>query len=72
MTVLKNGMTSTLAIVAGIRAKLDDMAPALPESLRIVPINDQSFFVRAAIKGVALEGAIAAVLTSVMILLFLG
>ena len=37
-----------------------------------MPINDQSFFVRAAIKGVALEGAIAAVLTSIMILLFLG
>jgi CzcA family heavy metal efflux pump len=72
MTVLKNGMTSTLAIVSGIRKKLDEMAPALPENLRIVPINDQSFFVRAAIKGVALEGAIAALLTSVMILLFLG
>jgi CzcA family heavy metal efflux pump len=72
MTVLKNGMTSTLAIVSGIRKKLDEMAPALPENLRIVPINDQSFFVRAAVKGVALEGAIAALLTSAMILLFLG
>jgi len=72
MTVLKNGMISTLAIVSGIRKKLAEIAPALPENLEIVPINDQSFFVRAAIKGVALEGAIAAVLTSVMILLFLG
>lgn len=72
MTVLKNGMTSTLAIVSGIRAKLAEIKPALPANLQIVPINDQSFFVRAAIKGVALEGAIAAVLTSIMILLFLG
>jgi CzcA family heavy metal efflux pump len=72
MTVLKNGMTSTLAIVSGIRAKLAEIKPTLPANLQIVPINDQSFFVRAAIKGVALEGAIAAVLTSIMILLFLG
>lgn len=72
MTILKNGMTSTLAIVAGIRAKLDEIKPALPENLEIKPINDQSFFVRAAINGVVLEGAIAAVLTSIMILLFLG
>ena len=72
MSVLKNGITSTLAIVAGIRSKLVEMKPALPANLQVVPINDQSLFVRAAIKGVALEGAIAAVLTSVMILLFLG
>ena len=72
MSVLKNGVTSTLAIVAGIRSKLVEMKPALPANLQVVPINDQSLFVRAAIKGVALEGAIAAVLTSVMILLFLG
>jgi multidrug efflux pump subunit AcrB len=44
----------------------------LPDSLNVVPINDQSLFVRAAISGVAIEGAIAAALTSVMILLFLG
>jgi CzcA family heavy metal efflux pump len=72
MTVLKNGVTSTLAIVAGIRSKLAEIKPALPANLQVVPINDQSLFVRAAIKGVALEGAIAAVLTSIMILLFLG
>lgn len=72
MTILKNGMTSTLAIVAGIRDKLDEIKPALPENLEIKPINDQSFFVRAAINGVVLEGAIAAVLTSIMILMFLG
>lgn len=72
MTVLKNGVTSTLAIVAGIRSKLAQIKPALPDNLQVVPINDQALFVRAAIKGVALEGAIAAVLTSIMILLFLG
>ncbi|TRZ63643.1 efflux RND transporter permease subunit [Pseudomonas alloputida] len=72
MSVLKNGSASTLAIVDGIRQKLDDMRDALPEALNVVPINDQSVFVRAAVKGVVLEGAIAAALTSVMILLFLG
>ncbi|KPX12844.1 hypothetical protein ALO73_200043 [Pseudomonas syringae pv. daphniphylli] len=72
LSVLKNGSVSTLAIVDGIREKLDQMRSALPDSLRVLAINDQSVFVRAAIKGVALEGAIAAVLTSIMILLFLG
>lgn len=72
MTVLKNGATSTLAIVDGVRKKLEDMQASLPQNLKVLTINDQSLFVRAAVKGVALEGAIAAVLTSVMILLFLG
>jgi CzcA family heavy metal efflux pump len=72
MSVLKNGAASTLAIVDGVRAKLDNLKASLPETLSVVPINDQSVFVRAAIKGVALEGAIAAALTSLMILLFLG
>ena len=72
MSVLKNGSASTLAIVDGVRAKLDTLRAGLPEALKVVPINDQSVFVRAAVKGVALEGAIAAALTSVMILLFLG
>lgn len=72
MSILKNGAASTLAIVDGVRAKLDAMKAALPDNLKVAPINDQSVFVRAAIKGVAMEGAIAAALTSVMILLFLG
>jgi CzcA family heavy metal efflux pump len=72
MSVLKNGSASTLAIVDGVRARLAGMKAALPEALKVVPINDQSVFVRAAIRGVATEGAIAACLTSVMILLFLG
>ncbi len=72
MSVLKNGTASTLAIVDGVRSRLAAMKGALPDALKVAPINDQSVFVRAAIKGVAMEGAIAAALTSVMILLFLG
>ncbi|MCK9817124.1 efflux RND transporter permease subunit [Pseudomonas sp. MAFF 302046] len=72
MSVLKNGSASTLAIVDGIRAQIEALKPGWPEALKVQPINDQSLFVRAAIKGVVLEGAIAAALTSVMILLFLG
>jgi CzcA family heavy metal efflux pump len=72
MSVLKSGAVSTLAIVDGVRAKLVEIKDQLPEALVVKPINDQSIFVRAAIRGVALEGAIAAALTSLMILLFLG
>ncbi len=72
LSVLKNGATSTLDIVSGIKSKLAEIAPTLPENLKVTPINDQSLFVRAAVKGVAFEGAIAAALTSLMILLFLG
>ena len=72
MSVLKNGSTSTLAIVAGIRQRLEDARSSLPDNLKVAPIGDQSIFVRAAITGVAREGVIAAALTSLMILLFLG
>ncbi|MEO5669338.1 MAG: efflux RND transporter permease subunit, partial [Ramlibacter sp.] len=72
MSVLKNGAASTLDIVSGIRAKLNEIKPTWPEALNVVPINDQSIFVRAAVTGVALEALIAAALTSLMILLFLG
>ena len=72
LSTLKNGATSTLAIVDGVRAKLTEIRASLPDNLVVRPINDQSLFVRAAIKGVGVEGAIAAALTSVMILLFLG
>lgn len=72
MSVLKNGSASTLAIVDGIRQQIETLKPGWPEALNVQPINDQSLFVRAAINGVVLEGAIAAALTSVMILLFLG
>ena len=72
MSVLKNGTTSTLAIVDGVREKLQTMKASLPPTLEVKALNDQSIFVRAAISGVAMEGAIAAALTSVMIFLFLG
>jgi CzcA family heavy metal efflux pump len=72
MSILKNGATSTLDIVSGVKQKIAEIKPSLPDNLKITPINDQSLFVRAAIKGVAFEGVIAAALTSIMILLFLG
>ncbi|MDR3446960.1 MULTISPECIES: efflux RND transporter permease subunit [unclassified Dyella] len=72
LSILKNGSTSTLAIVAGAREKLAQMKDALPENLTVTPIGDQSVFVRSSIDGVVREGIIAAALTSLMILLFLG
>lgn len=72
MTILKNGAISTLAIVEGIKNKLEEIKPSLPDALVATPINDQSLFVRAAIEGVVFEGVLAAILTSLMILLFLG
>jgi multidrug efflux pump subunit AcrB len=72
LTVLKNGSVSTLAIIAGIKQKVADAKASMPDNLKVDAIGDQSVFVRAAISGVAREGAIAAVLTSLMILLFLG
>jgi multidrug efflux pump subunit AcrB len=72
LTILKNGSASTLAIVAGIKQRVADSKGILPDNLKVTPIGDQSLFVRAAITGVAREGVIAAALTSLMILLFLG
>jgi CzcA family heavy metal efflux pump len=72
MSVLKNGSVSTLAIISGIKQHVADARAALPDNLQIDPVGDQSLFVRAAVTGVAREAVIAAVLTSLMILLFLG
>ncbi len=72
MMVLKAGAISTLDIIAGIKQKVIDVKDQLPDALKIGFIGDQSLFVRGAITGVANEGVIAALLTSVMILLFLG
>jgi len=72
MMVLKAGSTSTLDIIAGVKQKVIEVKDSLPEALKIGFIGDQSLFVRGAITGVAYEGVIAALLTSVMILLFLG
>src|SRR3977135_3141251 len=72
MIVLEAGSISTLDIIAGIKQKVIDVKDSLPDALKIGFIGDQSLFVRGAITGVAYEGIIAALLTSVMILLFLG
>jgi multidrug efflux pump subunit AcrB len=72
LTVFKNGSASTLAIIAGIKDMVEAVKPGLPDNLEIKPIGDQSMFVSGAISGVAKEGVIAAALTSLMILLFLG
>jgi multidrug efflux pump subunit AcrB len=72
LSVFKNGTTSTLDIVSGIKHMLQVIKPSLPDELEIKAIGDQSFFVRASIQGVIREGVIAAALTSLMILLFLG
>ena len=71
-TILKNGSASTLDVVQGVYDKLPLLRQQLPVSFKIDAITDQSVFVKAAIEGVAREGTIAAVLTSLMILLFLG
>jgi multidrug efflux pump subunit AcrB len=72
LSVFKNGTTSTLDIVSGIKHMLEVIKPTLPDELEVKPIGDQSVFVRASIQGVIREGVIAAALTSLMILLFLG
>ena len=72
MSVLKSGAYSTLDIIKDIKAKLPQIEDALPVKVDIRPVSDQSIFVLASIKGVIREGAIAAILTGLMILLFLG
>ncbi len=72
LTVLRNGNASTLSIVNRVKEVLPRIQAGLPPELNITPLFDQSLFVRAAIGGVLREGAIAAVLTGLMILLFLG
>jgi CzcA family heavy metal efflux pump len=71
-TVLKNGSASTLDVVAGIKDRLARVKDMLPDDFRIDLLSDQSLFVKAAVSGVIKEGVIAAALTSLMILLFLG
>jgi multidrug efflux pump subunit AcrB len=72
LTVLKNGKTSTLDIVKGVIDSLPKVKAGLPESLKITPLFDQSVFVRDSIFEVVREATIAAFLTGLMILLFLG
>ena len=72
MSILKTGSSSTLDIIAGIRAKLPEIKSRVPSQLRIAFLTDQSIFVRSAINGVVREAIIAACLTAIMILIFLG
>ncbi len=72
MSIYKNGSASTLQIVGGVKSIVQQAAQALPPQLTIKALFDQSLFVRASIYGVLREGLIAAALTAVMILIFLG
>ena len=72
LEVLKNGETSTLAIVDGVKKAIPRVTAGLPPALKVTPLFDQSIFVRESISEVAREAAIAAALTGLMILLFLG
>jgi CzcA family heavy metal efflux pump len=72
ISVLKSGNASTLDIVKGIRSILPRVASTVPPQLKMTPLSDQSFFVRAAVQGVIREAIIAAGLTAIMILIFLG
>jgi multidrug efflux pump subunit AcrB len=72
VSVLKAGNGSTIDVVKGIRGLLPRVAQTLPPELKILPLADQSIFVRGSINGVLREAVIAACLTGLMILLFLG
>ncbi|HXY04234.1 MAG TPA: efflux RND transporter permease subunit [Terriglobales bacterium] len=72
LSVLKTGNASTLDIISGIKSLLPAIAATLPPELQIKPLADQSLFVRASINGVLKEATIAACLTGLMILIFLG
>src|SRR3954452_5834584 len=72
MQVLKNGSVSTLAIVQGIKDKVEELKGVVPPNLNMSLIGDQSLFVNGAVSSVVHEGVIAAALTSLMILIFLG
>src|SRR5688572_196194 len=72
LSILKIGGASTLDIVEGLRGLLPRATQLLPEDIKVTPLFDQSVFVKAAVKTVAIEAAIAAGLTALLVLLFLG
>ncbi|HEY4049114.1 MAG TPA: efflux RND transporter permease subunit [Acidobacteriaceae bacterium] len=72
ISILKAGSASTLDVVDGIRQMLPHVATLVPPELKMTPLADQSIFVRSAISGVIREAVLAAALTGLMILLFLG
>jgi multidrug efflux pump subunit AcrB len=72
MSILKAGNASTLSVVSGVQRLLPRVATIVPPELRMTALADQSIFVRSAVSGVIREAVIAAALTGLMILLFLG
>ncbi len=72
VNIMKTGSSSTLSIIKAVRQKLAYIKGDLPHTLKIAFLSDQSLFVRAAVNGVVHETVIAAVLTALMILIFLG
>src|SRR6266852_5227702 len=72
LSIIKNGNASTLEVVNGVRAALQAARAAAPPGLQINELFDQSVFVKSSVAGLLREGAIAAALTALMILLFLG
>ncbi len=72
MTIQKAGSASTLDVVNGVKRLLPKIMEAMPAALKINPVGDQSVFVTSAVSGVIKEGVIAAALTGLMILVFLG
>jgi multidrug efflux pump subunit AcrB len=72
MAIMKTGSASTLDIISGVQKKLISITGQLPPQLQINFIADQSIFVRGAISGVVREAIVAACLTAIMILVFLG
>jgi len=72
LSVIKTGNASTLDIIKGVLARVASLRSQLPPQLKITPLSDQSIFVKASIDDVVQEAIIAAVLTALMILIFLG
>jgi multidrug efflux pump subunit AcrB len=72
MTIRKTGGVSTLAVIDGVRAALKDIQAVLPKDVAVKALFDQSIFVRAALHSVLLSAAMAAGLTALVIILFLG
>jgi multidrug efflux pump subunit AcrB len=72
MSIRKTGGISTLSVIDGVRTALVDIRRVMPAGVNITPVFDQSIFVKAALQSVLMGGAMAAGLTAMMILLFLG
>jgi multidrug efflux pump subunit AcrB len=72
MTIQKSGSASTLDVINGVKSLLPKIRESLPPEIQLAAVGDQSVFVQSAVSGVISEGAIAAALTGLMILLFLG